>query len=70
MYISGLYWPGKPSLAKYSTVLVRFGKTQDLPGVKFKGIHSKYDFLPPPTRSRQKKRSKYGLKRPESQKKK
>jgi small subunit ribosomal protein S12 len=56
MYIQG----EKHNLVKYSTILVRYGKAQDLPGVKFKGIRGKYDFLAPIGRT--KKRSKYGVK--------
>jgi small subunit ribosomal protein S12 len=60
MYIQG----EGHNLKAHSTVLVRAGKTQDLPGLKFKGIRgvSKYSFAIP--NNRRKKRSKYGIRRP------
>jgi small subunit ribosomal protein S12 len=47
------------TLIEYSTVLVRGGRTNDLPGLKYKLVRGKYDFRPP--HGRTKKRSKYGI---------
>jgi small subunit ribosomal protein S12 len=39
------YIPNKGSkLQKHSTVLIKSGRTRDLPGLKFKMIRGKYDF--------------------------
>ena len=55
------YVPGeKHSINIHSCVLVRAGRTQDLPGVNYKVIRGKYDALPP---IRSTSRSKYGVKR-------
>ena len=51
------------NLMEYSTVLVRGGRTNDLPGLRYKLVRGKYDFLPP--QGRTKKRSKYGIKKVE-----
>lgn len=55
-YIPG----GAHNLQEHSIVLVRGGRTKDLPGVKYKLIRGKYD-LKPPTTGRTQSRSKYGL---------
>lgn len=52
------------TLMEYSTVLVRGGRTNDLPGLKYKLVRGKYDFRPPYGRT--KKRSKYGIKKTDS----
>ena len=49
------------SLQKYSNALVRGGKVPDLPGIKYRLIRGKYDFLGVATRKRA--RSKYGKKK-------
>jgi small subunit ribosomal protein S12 len=38
-----LYTRERPTLHQYFVVLVRSGRTQDLPGVKYKLIRNKYD---------------------------
>lgn len=56
------YIPGEGhTLQKYSVVLVRGGRAQDLPGVYYKIIRGKFDLLP--LYDRVKKRSKLGLKK-------
>lgn len=56
------YIPGiGHQLQQHSTVLVRGGRTQDLPGVRFKVIRGKFDATPVLTRKT--KRSKYGVKK-------
>ena len=40
MYING----ESNKVKRYDQILVRSGKAQDLPGVKFKGVFGKYDF--------------------------
>lgn len=56
------YIPGiGHTLHKYSTVLVRGGRTNDLPGLKYKLIRGKHDFAG--VLNRRTSRSKYGLKR-------
>jgi len=61
-YIPG---EGKHSLQEHSVVLVRAGRVQDLPGIKYKLIRGAYDFSP--LANRKKGRSKYGTPRPTSQ---
>ena len=52
--------PGvKHSLQRYSTVLIRGGRTKDLPGVKYRIIRGKFDLKRVYERS--KARSKYGI---------
>jgi len=58
-YIPG---EGKHSLQEHSVVLVRGGRVQDLPGIKYKLIRGAYDFAP--LANRKKGRSKYGTPRP------
>ena len=56
------YIPGKGhTLQKFSTVLVRGGKTQDLPGVKYKIVRGVLDL--DGILARRKSRSKYGTKK-------
>lgn len=56
------YIPGEGhTLQEYSTVLMRGGRVRDLPGVKYKLIRGKYDFLG--LKNRRTSRSKYGTKR-------
>jgi len=57
------YIPGEGhSLQQYSVVLIRGGRTQDLPGVRYKNIRGKYDFLG--VKNRRSSRSKYGVAKP------
>lgn len=54
------YVPGENhTINIHNIVLVRAGRTQDLPGVNYKVIRGKYDALPP---IRSTSRSKYGVK--------
>lgn len=56
------YIPGEGhNLQEYSVVLVRGGRVQDLPGVKYHLIRGKYDFES--LLLRKQKRSKYGTKK-------
>lgn len=53
------YIPGEGhNLQQHSNVLVRGGRVKDLPGMKYKLIRGKYDFVGLP--NRRKRRSKYG----------
>jgi small subunit ribosomal protein S12 len=55
------YIPGiKHNLQKFSTVLLRGGRTKDLPGLKYKLIRGVYDLKA--VANRFKARSKYGIK--------
>lgn len=57
------YIPGiGHQLQQHSTVLIRGGRTQDLPGLRFKIIRGKFDSTP--VEFRKTRRSKYGIKRP------
>ncbi len=57
------YIPGEGhNLQEYSVVLVRGGRVQDLPGVKYKNIRGKYDFKG--VKGRKQARSRYGVKKP------
>jgi len=51
-------------LQQYSIVLVRGGRVQDLPGVKYKLIRGKYDFAG--VKNRKSSRSCYGTKKLEN----
>ena len=51
------------NLQKYSVVLIRGGRTRDIPGVRYKLIKGKYDFSVDERIIRTKSRSKYGLKK-------
>lgn len=56
------YIPGEGhTLQEYSVVLIRGGRTRDLPGVKYKVIRGKYDLGA--LIGRKTSRSKYGAKR-------
>jgi len=56
------YIPGEGhNLQEHSIVLIRGGRVQDLPGVKYKIIRGKYDLLG--LRKRKQSRSKYGTKK-------
>jgi small subunit ribosomal protein S12 len=56
------YIPGiKHTLQKFSTVLLRGGRTKDLPGLKYKVIRGVFDLKG--VHDRFKSRSKYGIKR-------
>lgn len=55
------YIPGEGHrLQKHSVVLVRGGRVKDLPGVKYKAVRGKFDFLG--IQNRKTSRSKYGTK--------
>jgi len=57
-----VYIPGEGhSLQEYSTVLVRGGRVKDLPGIKYKLIRGKFDFLG--LKTRKTSRSLYGTKK-------
>jgi len=59
--ISG-YIPGEGhKLQEYSSVLIRGGRVKDLPGIKYKLIRGKLDFLG--IKNRKTSRSKYGTKK-------
>jgi len=49
------------NLSEHSIVLVRGGKVPDLPGMKYKIIRGKYDFLSKETQIRSSRRSKFGV---------
>ena len=51
---------GKSGLQEYSIVIVRGGRTQDIPGIKYKIIRGVYDFVG--LTQRKTARSKYGTK--------
>jgi len=51
------------NLQKYSVVLIRGGRTRDIPGVRYKLIKGKYDFSVEERIQRTAARSKYGLKK-------
>jgi len=56
------YIPGEGhNLRQYSVVLIRGGRVQDLPGVKYKCIRGKFDFLG--VKNRKTARSRYGVKK-------
>ena len=57
-----VYVPGEGhTLQEYSTVLIRGGRVKDLPGIKYKLIRGKYDFLG--LKTRKTSRSLYGTKK-------
>lgn len=59
-----VYIPGQGhNLQQHSVVIVRGGKIPDLPGVLYRLIRGKYDFLAKETFARSTNRSKYGIKR-------
>jgi len=53
------------NLQKFSVVLIRGGRSKDLPGVRYKLIKGKLDFSTGENIIRKSKRSKYGLSKPE-----
>ena len=58
-----VYIPGEGhNLQEYSVVLMRGGRTPDLPGVKYRLIRGKYDL--DGVKARKCARSRYGVKRP------
>jgi small subunit ribosomal protein S12 len=58
------YIPGQGhTLKQYCIVLIRGGRVKDLPGVKYKCVRGKYDFLGVPKKKHA--RSKYGTKKQE-----
>lgn len=60
--IVDVYIPGEGhSLKKFNNILIRGGKTQDLPGLKYKAIRGKYDF--DGLVNRRTRRSLYGTKK-------
>lgn len=55
------YIPGEGhNLQQYSVILIRGGRTPDLPGVKYRLIRGKYDFKG--VKNRKTSRSRYGAK--------
>ncbi|KZO92653.1 ribosomal protein S12 [Calocera viscosa TUFC12733] len=52
------------NLQEHSVVLIRGGRTQDLPGVKYKIVRGAFDFNAVPNRVTS--RSKYGVKKPKN----
>lgn len=56
-YIPGIGYGG---LNRFSTIMLRGGRTRDLPGFRYKAVRHKYDL--PPVVTRQRARSKYGTK--------
>jgi small subunit ribosomal protein S12 len=49
------------TLKEHSTILIRGGRTKDLPGINYKVVRGKWDCLPLPQRRRS--RSKFAVKR-------
>jgi small subunit ribosomal protein S12 len=57
-----VYIPGEGhNLQQYSVALMRGGRTPDMPGLKYKLIRGKYDFLS--VKNRKTSRSLYGVKK-------
>lgn len=55
------YIPGEGhALQEYSVVMVRGGRVQDIPGVRYHLVRGRYDFLG--LKNRKRSRSKYGTK--------
>lgn len=66
--IIDVYIPGEGhKLKRFNNLLIRGGRTQDLPGLKYKAIRGKYDFEGLSTRKT--RRSLYGTKKISSLKK-
>jgi len=60
--IINAYIPGEGhNLEQYNVVLVRGGRTKDLPGIKYKCVRGVYDLAP--VIGRKNARSKYGVKK-------
>jgi len=53
------------NLQEHSVVLLRGGRANDLPGIHYKMIRGKYDFIAKEDFPRRNKRSRYSLKKPE-----
>ena len=51
------------SLQEHSVVLVRGGRANDLPGVRYKAVRGKLDFIGYESFGRKNSRSKYGVKK-------
>lgn len=51
------------SLQEHSVVLVRGGRANDLPGVRYKAVRGKFDFIGYELFGRKNSRSKYGVKK-------
>lgn len=51
------------SLQEFSNILIRGGRTPDVPGVHYKAIRGQYDFPAPEGFIRRNRRSKFGLMR-------
>ena len=58
-YISGI---GFNSIVQHSLVMIRGGRTRDIPGITYRILRGKFDFVP--LKIRIHARSKYGVKRP------
>ena len=57
------YIPGEGhTLQQYSVILIKGGRTPDLPGIKYRLIRGKYDFKG--VKNRKTRRSIYGVKKP------
>ncbi len=55
-----VYLPGEGhTLQEHSTVLVRGGRSKDVPGLRYKAVRGKFDFLG--VKDRKRGRSKYGV---------
>jgi small subunit ribosomal protein S12 len=52
-------------LQRYSAVMVRGGRRRDIPGIHYQLIRGKYDFIAKENSSRMRRRSKFGVKRPQ-----
>jgi small subunit ribosomal protein S12 len=52
-------------LQRYSAVMVRGGRRRDIPGIHYQLIRGKYDFIAKENFTRMRRRSKFGLKRPQ-----
>lgn len=58
------YIPGQGhTLQEHSVVLIRGGKVKDLPGIRYKLIRGKYDFIAKERFFRKQRRSKFGIKK-------
>lgn len=53
------------NLQEHSIVLVRGGRANDLPGVRYKAVRGKLDFIAYESYGRKNRRSKYGVKKGE-----
>lgn len=51
------------NLQEHSVVLVRGGRANDLPGVRYKAVRGKLDFISYEAYGRKNRRSKYGVKK-------